>query len=208
MLNKELKYVHDKSYLQRHPKLQPKMRAILLDWLLEVRAVRWKHYSYCVIIKMQKLKTPPVYVCTGEWGVQPPPADGLPRSGLLRPLYADAAERQQRLSAAHRHHGALHRLQDRGEPPNPRPHTQTWWTLHSKTKLKWLNIKHLDTWFKSSVFKKLLFVFQEIYPPKIFEFAYVTDGACDTWDIQRTELHILKVEHKRTLKVQPLVLNC
>lgn len=36
MLNKELKYVHDKSYLQRHPKLQPKMRAILLDWLLEV----------------------------------------------------------------------------------------------------------------------------------------------------------------------------
>lgn len=38
MLNKELKYVHDKSYLQRQPKLQPKMRAILLDWLLEVRA--------------------------------------------------------------------------------------------------------------------------------------------------------------------------
>lgn len=36
MLNKELKYVHDKSYLERHPKLQPKMRAILLDWLLEV----------------------------------------------------------------------------------------------------------------------------------------------------------------------------
>lgn len=36
MLNKELKYVHDKSYLQRHPKLQPKMRAILMDWLLEV----------------------------------------------------------------------------------------------------------------------------------------------------------------------------
>ncbi|TMS10496.1 G1/S-specific cyclin-E2 [Larimichthys crocea] len=35
MLNKELKYVHDKSYLQRHPKLQPKMRSILLDWLLE-----------------------------------------------------------------------------------------------------------------------------------------------------------------------------
>lgn len=38
MLNKEQKYVHDKGYLQRHPKLQPKMRAILLDWLLEVRA--------------------------------------------------------------------------------------------------------------------------------------------------------------------------
>lgn len=36
MFNKELKYVHDRSYLQRQPRLQPKMRAILLDWLLEV----------------------------------------------------------------------------------------------------------------------------------------------------------------------------
>ena len=36
MLNKELKYVHDKSYLEQHPKMQPKMRAILLDWLFEV----------------------------------------------------------------------------------------------------------------------------------------------------------------------------
>lgn len=37
------------------------------------------------------------------------------------------------------------------------------------------------------------FVQQEIYPPKIFEFAYVTDGACDIWDIQQTELLMLKV---------------
>lgn len=42
MFNKELKYVHDKSYLQRQPRLQPKMRAILLDWLLEVRKKRRK----------------------------------------------------------------------------------------------------------------------------------------------------------------------
>lgn len=34
---------------------------------------------------------------------------------------------------------------------------------------------------------------QEIYPPKICEFAYVTDGACDMWDIQQTELLMLKV---------------
>lgn len=40
MFNKELKYVHDRSYLQRQPRLQPKMRAILLDWLLEVRKRR------------------------------------------------------------------------------------------------------------------------------------------------------------------------
>lgn len=44
--------------------------------------------------------------------------------------------------------------------------------------------------------KLLLFFFfflKEIYPPKMFEFAYVTDGACDVLDIQRTELHILTV---------------
>lgn len=34
---------------------------------------------------------------------------------------------------------------------------------------------------------------QEIYPPKVFDFAYVTDGACDVDDIQQTELHMLKV---------------
>lgn len=43
MFNKELKYVHDRSYLQRQPRLQPKMRAILLDWLLEVSEVYSLH---------------------------------------------------------------------------------------------------------------------------------------------------------------------
>lgn len=38
MLKKELKYLHHSGYLQHHPRLQPQMRAILLDWLLEVRA--------------------------------------------------------------------------------------------------------------------------------------------------------------------------
>lgn len=47
-------------------------------------------------------------------------------------------------------------------------------------------LRHLDVYVRSSSL-------QEIYPPKIYEFAYVTDGACDMWDIQRTELHILKV---------------
>lgn len=36
MLNKERTYLRDKHFLQRHPLLQPKMRAILLDWLMEV----------------------------------------------------------------------------------------------------------------------------------------------------------------------------
>lgn len=34
---------------------------------------------------------------------------------------------------------------------------------------------------------------EEIYPPKIAEFAYVTDGACDEADIQMQELGILQV---------------
>ncbi|KAL7883848.1 hypothetical protein SRHO_G00015060 [Serrasalmus rhombeus] len=36
MLSKEIKYKHTKSSLDRHPGLQPKMRAVLLDWLMEV----------------------------------------------------------------------------------------------------------------------------------------------------------------------------
>lgn len=36
MLNKEKIYLRDKHFMQRHPLLQPKMRAILLDWLMEV----------------------------------------------------------------------------------------------------------------------------------------------------------------------------
>ncbi|NXH89196.1 CCNE1 protein, partial [Edolisoma coerulescens] len=36
MISKEETYVRDKFYMQRHPQLQPKMRAILLDWLMEV----------------------------------------------------------------------------------------------------------------------------------------------------------------------------
>ncbi|XP_021571736.1 G1/S-specific cyclin-E1 [Carlito syrichta] len=35
MLNKEKTYLRDQHFMQRHPLLQPKMRAILLDWLME-----------------------------------------------------------------------------------------------------------------------------------------------------------------------------
>lgn len=50
MFNKELKYVHDRSYLQRQPRLQPKMRAILLDWLLEVRRRRWGEWGWSLVL--------------------------------------------------------------------------------------------------------------------------------------------------------------
>ena len=43
-----------------------------------------------------------------------------------------------------------------------------------------------------SVSPCLLFA-QEIYPPKVKEFAYVTDGACMVSDILEEELKIYKV---------------
>ncbi|KAG8144068.1 hypothetical protein E2320_001192 [Naja naja] len=36
MLNKEQKYARDKLYMEKHPLLEPKMRVILLDWLMKV----------------------------------------------------------------------------------------------------------------------------------------------------------------------------
>ena len=39
----------------------------------------------------------------------------------------------------------------------------------------------------------ILIPFQEIYPPKVKEFAYVTDGACTVEDILCQELIIYKV---------------
>ncbi|KAL7978910.1 hypothetical protein Chor_013399, partial [Crotalus horridus] len=35
MLSKEQKYARDKLYMEKHPLLEPKMRVILLDWLME-----------------------------------------------------------------------------------------------------------------------------------------------------------------------------
>ena len=46
----------------------------------------------------------------------------------------------------------------------------------------------------SNVF--IFFFFQEIYPPKLSEFAYVTDGACTENEILDEELLMLKVSHQ------------
>ncbi|XP_030012936.1 G1/S-specific cyclin-E2 [Sphaeramia orbicularis] len=116
MLNKELKYVHDKSYLQKHPKLQPTMRAILLDWLFEVSEVYSLHRQTAYLAQ-----------------------DFFDRFMLTQ-------------------------------------------TDVNKDYLQLIGITALFIAAKM----------EEIYPPKIFEFAYVTDGACDTWDIQRTEINILQ----------------
>lgn len=36
MLEKDKAYTRDVHLMEKHPHLQPKMRAILLDWLMEV----------------------------------------------------------------------------------------------------------------------------------------------------------------------------
>ncbi|XP_051245855.1 G1/S-specific cyclin-E2-like [Dicentrarchus labrax] len=36
MVCKEQNYRHSKSFIQKHPRIQPRMRSILLDWLIEV----------------------------------------------------------------------------------------------------------------------------------------------------------------------------
>lgn len=36
LLRKDKLYLHNVRVMERHPNLQPKMRAILLDWLIEV----------------------------------------------------------------------------------------------------------------------------------------------------------------------------
>ena len=36
MLRKDAKYIHDPFYLKRHVNIEPQMRAILLDWLVEI----------------------------------------------------------------------------------------------------------------------------------------------------------------------------
>lgn len=38
MLRKESRYAHDKHFGLLHADLEPQMRSILLDWLLEVRS--------------------------------------------------------------------------------------------------------------------------------------------------------------------------
>ncbi|XP_072535009.1 G1/S-specific cyclin-E2 [Salminus brasiliensis] len=116
MLNKELNYIHDKSFIQQHPNLQPKMRAILLDWLLEVSEVYTLHRETFYLAQ-----------------------DFFDRFMLT----------QEDIS---------------------------------KNQLQLIGITSLFIASKM----------EEIYPPKLQEFAYVTDGACDEEEILEMELVMLK----------------
>ncbi|XP_041961726.1 G1/S-specific cyclin-E2 isoform X1 [Alosa sapidissima] len=116
MLNKELKYTHDKSLMERHPNLQPKMRAILLDWLMEVSEAYSLHRETFYLAQ-----------------------DFFDRFMLTQSEVA-------------------------------------------KNQLQLIGITALF------IASKL----EEIYPPKLHEFAYVTDGACEEEEILGMELIMLK----------------
>lgn len=103
------------AMLQQHPGIQPRMRAILLDWLMEV----------CEVYK------------------------------LHRETYYLAVDYLDRYLSANK------RL--------------------AKTRLQLIGITCLFTAAKV----------EEIYPPKISEFAYVTDGACSEEDIVKQELMLM-----------------
>ncbi|XP_054696849.1 G1/S-specific cyclin-E1 isoform X1 [Grus americana] len=116
MINKEETYVRDKLYMQRHPLLQPKMRTILLDWLMEV----------CEVYRLHR-----------------------ETFYLAQDFFDRFMATQQNVV---------------------------------KTLLQLIGISSLF------IAAKL----EEIYPPKLHQFAYVTDGACTEDEILGMELIIMK----------------
>lgn len=116
MLEKERKYSRDPLYFRKHSFIQPRMRAILLDWLTEV----------CEVYR------------------------------LHRETYYLAVDFVDRYLSV-KHDIAKQRLQLVGTT-----------ALFIAAKM------------------------EEIYPPKISEFAYVTDGACTENEILHEELLMLK----------------
>ncbi|XP_026531700.1 G1/S-specific cyclin-E1 [Notechis scutatus] len=116
MLNKEQKYARDKLYMEKHPLLEPKMRVILLDWLMEVCEVHRLHRETFY---------------------------------LAQDFFDRFMATQQNVV---------------------------------KTLLQLIGVSSLF------IAAKL----EEIYPPKLHQFAYVTDGACTEEDIISMELIIMK----------------
>ncbi|XP_062845781.1 G1/S-specific cyclin-E1 [Trichomycterus rosablanca] len=116
LLRKDKLYLHDKHVMERHPNLQPKMRAVLLDWLLEV----------CEVYKLHR------------------------ETFYLSQDYFDRFMATQK--------NVL------------------------KSTLQLIGISSLFIAAKM----------EEIYPPKVHQFAYVTDGACTEEEILSMEVIIMK----------------
>ncbi|XP_076322395.1 G1/S-specific cyclin-E1-like isoform X2 [Tachypleus tridentatus] len=128
MVQKDAVYLRDSKLLSRHPDLQARMRAILLDWLIEV----------CEVYRLHR------------------------ESFYLAQDFIDRyLATQQNLP---------------------------------KQQLQLLGITSLFVAAK----------IEEIYPPKLSEFAYVTDGACTETEILEKEIVLLK-----TLKwnLMPMTVN-
>ncbi|XP_029635699.1 G1/S-specific cyclin-E isoform X1 [Octopus sinensis] len=117
MLEKEHSYTKDPCMLDRHPSLQSKMRAILLDWLIEV----------CEVYKLHR------------------------ETYYLSLDFIDRYLSKEKCVIKHQ--------------------------------LQLIGITSLF------IAAKL----EEIYPPKLSDFAYVTDGACSDAEILNQELVMLKV---------------
>lgn len=200
MLNKELKYVHDKSYLQRHPKLQPKMRAILLDWLLEVGcrkeldlvSVLFFYICAQLVHKNRKRRVICVFVQVSEVYNLHRQTAYLAQDYFDRFMLTQVDVSKDLLQLV----GITALFIASKIEVSP--------TIVC-TRLKRADCVFVQT--PDASFKNLFkfFFLQEIYPPKICEFAYVTDGACDMWDIQRVELQILKVPVRLHVALSKLV---
>lgn len=115
MLKKDREYKRDPFYINKHPKLRPRMRAVLLDWLIEVSEVYRLH----------------------------------------RETFHLAVEFVDRY------------LSNQSNVP--------------KTRLQLVGVTALFVASK----------IEEIYPPKLNEFAYVTDGACTSEEILEQEVLLL-----------------
>ncbi|XP_015233478.1 PREDICTED: G1/S-specific cyclin-E1-like [Cyprinodon variegatus] len=129
MLEKDRTYSRDVHMLQKHPHLQPNMRAILLDWLMEVSEVYKLH----------------------------------------RETYHLAQDYFDRFMA-----------------------TQT---NVFKSTLQLIGITCLFIAAKV----------EEMYPPKVHQFAYVTDEACTEDEILRMEIIIMKVGNPGALRSRTFV---
>ncbi|KAB5525790.1 hypothetical protein PHYPO_G00144260 [Pangasianodon hypophthalmus] len=116
LLKKDKLYLHNVHVMERHPNLQPKMRAILLDWLIEV----------CEVYKLHR------------------------ETFYLGQDYFDRFMATQKNV--------------------------------QKSTLQLIGISALFIAAKM----------EEIYPPKVHQFAYVTDGACTEEEILSMEVIIMK----------------
>lgn len=125
----EQNYKRSKSFVQKHPRLQPNMRSLLLDWLIEVRL------QLCPYFRLQILE----YNCfswnfqssfhlhcsanyyylfifkQGERCLHTSPADVLPGSRLLWSVHADPKWCREGHAAAHWDNLSVYSIKGGGE---------------------------------------------------------------------------------------------